>query len=272
MSIECAASRRRSRRRGSARSSRRRCRSPAPARPASARRCRTAPSNASAASSSPVSTSGSTPSRASTPSAKTSPFAASRVAEVAQNRIRGRRRARAISAAYSSIAANVRSSASSASRPVRSTPWPSRTIRDLAHRDVGQVADQQLDRVGAAVDRGDQRSLRAPQDVDAGPGRPPVAEQVEHLVAERVHAAALRRATGRPARAGTSPGRACRRRRCPRSRARRARASRPGGEVALVGGAVGRRQLGVLAEPVLHLLHQARSPRACRSARPRAGR
>ena len=35
----------------------------------------------------------------------------------------------AISAAYSSIAANVRSSASSASRPVRSTPWPSRTIR-----------------------------------------------------------------------------------------------------------------------------------------------
>ena len=49
---------------------------------------------------------------------------------------------------------------------------------------------------------------------------PPVAEQVEHLVAERVHAAALGQRLRRPARAGTSPGRACRRRRSRRSRAR----------------------------------------------------
>ena len=118
--------------------------------------------------------------------------AASRVADVAQNRTRWRRRGRAISAAYSSIAANVRSSASSASRPVRSTPWPSRTIRNSRTSRAGrvaQVADQQLDRVGAAVDRGD--AAHASPDgsrLDARARRPPVAERVEHLVAERVHA------------------------------------------------------------------------------------
>ena len=37
-------------------------------------------------------------------------------------------------------------------------------------------------------------------------------------------------------------------------------------------GAVRRGELGVVAEPVLHLLHQPGRPRACRSARPRAGR
>ena len=59
--------------------------------------------------------------------------AASRVAEVAQKRIRSTGCA-ATSAAYSSMAANARSSASSASSPVVSTPWPSRTIRALADR------------------------------------------------------------------------------------------------------------------------------------------
>lgn len=51
-------------------------------------RLRTAPSKLSKASSSPETTSGSTPSRARTPAAKTSALEASRVAEVAQKRIR----------------------------------------------------------------------------------------------------------------------------------------------------------------------------------------
>jgi hypothetical protein len=93
------------------------------------RRLRTAPSKASAASSSPDSTSGQTPSRACTPAANSAALEESRVADVAQKRIRDTRCA-ATSTAYSSIAANARPSASSASRPVASTPWPSRTIRD----------------------------------------------------------------------------------------------------------------------------------------------
>ena len=98
---------------------------------AGARRSRTAPSNARAASSAPLSTSGQTPSRSWTPCAKTSPLAASRVADVAQKRIRsGGTPCAATSAAYSSTAAKVRASASSSSLPVRSTPCPSRTIRE----------------------------------------------------------------------------------------------------------------------------------------------
>ena len=52
------------------------------------RRLRTAPSKDSAASSAPETTSGQTPSRACTPAANSSAFEASRVAEVAQKRIR----------------------------------------------------------------------------------------------------------------------------------------------------------------------------------------
>ena len=54
--------------------------------------------------------------------------------------------------------ASVRSIASGAMRPVRSTPWPSRTI-SIRRMDVGErpgrrvdVGDEQADRVGAAVD------------------------------------------------------------------------------------------------------------------------
>ncbi len=90
-----------------------------------------APAKTSAASSSPDSTSGSMPSRRRTPSRNTAALLASRVAEVAQKRTRaGDTPWRRITSANSSIAANVRSSASSASTPVRSTPWPSRTTRE----------------------------------------------------------------------------------------------------------------------------------------------
>ena len=68
-----------------------------------------------------------------------------------------------------------------ARRPVASTPWPSRTIRISRTVHVREVADEELDRVGAAVDRC----------YTHGTGLPPVAEQVEHLVAQRVHAATL---------------------------------------------------------------------------------
>ena len=104
-----------------------------------------------------------------------------------------------------------------------------------------------------------------------GPGRPPVAQLVEHLVAERVDPAALRRAPApastcrhltrsgmppaeMPSISGTSPS--WRRARPGSARARRVR----------------RGQLGVVAEPLLHLLHQRRRPRGCRSATRPAGR
>ncbi len=53
---------------------------------------------------------------------------ASRVAEVATMRNRSTPLRRAATA-YALSASRVRSSASGASRPVASTPWPSRTIR-----------------------------------------------------------------------------------------------------------------------------------------------
>ena len=74
-----------------------------------ARRLRTAPSKARAASSAPLSTSGQTKSRSWTPCANTSPLAASRVADVAQQRTRsGGTPWAATSAAYSSTAAKAR--------------------------------------------------------------------------------------------------------------------------------------------------------------------
>ena len=78
-----------------------------------------------------IGTSGSMPRRLRTPSAKTAALLASRVADVAQNRTRsdGTAWSRSIPAS-SSMAAKVRSSASSASTPVRSTPCPRRTTRD----------------------------------------------------------------------------------------------------------------------------------------------
>ena len=150
----------------------------------------------SAASSSPETTSGSTPSR--------SRIAASEVRRRCPRRgpprsprsgaprRRARRRARRTPRRRRTAA----SSASSASRPVRSTSWPSRTMR---------ISRTRLSCVPAATSMSATSSLTVlvPQSTAAtrvtaparsthGPGRPEVAEQVDHLVAERVHAAPLR--------------------------------------------------------------------------------
>ena len=122
-----------------------------------------------------------TPSRSRTPSVNTDPLAASRVAEVAQNRVRsgGTPWSRRI-AAYSSIAANARSSASSASRPVRSTPCPSRTIRDSRTRTSSAPSTNEptssltvLVPQSSAATGSPTGSVR----LDAGPRCPPVTEQ-----------------------------------------------------------------------------------------------
>lgn len=85
-----------------------------------------APTNDRSASSSPVTTSGSTPSLARIPAMNSSRLPASRLADVATNRIRSTPNSRQ-SAAYRSTTANVRCSASGANPPVASTPWPNRT-------------------------------------------------------------------------------------------------------------------------------------------------
>src|SRR6478735_7328308 len=81
-------------------------------------------------------------------------------------------------AAYSSIAANARARASSASRPVASTPWPSRTMRDSRTDTSGRSPTSSL-------------MVLVPQSnaatSDTGPRLPPCAQGLEHLVAERVH-------------------------------------------------------------------------------------
>ena len=71
-------------------------------------------------------TSGATPKIFSTPSIKISRLVASRVALVAQNRIRSTP-LRRITPAYSAVAASVLSIASGANALFLSTPWPNRT-------------------------------------------------------------------------------------------------------------------------------------------------
>ena len=223
-----------------------------------------------------TSTSGSTPSRSRTPATKTS-------ALVGVARRRGR--AEADPAAHvvrgddarrtPRPRAKVRASASSASRPVRSTPWPSRTIRDLAHRRPRRArsADQQLDRVGAAVDGGDAGHSTGRVGADARAGGPPVAERVEHLVAERVDAAALgERLAGQHVQALDPVGHPAGRDAGDLGDARPI-AARAAGEVGARAPrrtpppARGRRRAG----PAISL-HQPRRPRACRSGRRPAGR
>ena len=87
-----------------------------------------APVNDSRASASPEMTSGATPSTSTTRSVNSWEFAASLVALVATIRIASGAAA-SMRSAYSRSAVIVRSRAASDSRPVRSTPSPSRTIR-----------------------------------------------------------------------------------------------------------------------------------------------
>ena len=145
------------------------------------RRLRTAPSYASAASSAPDSTSGQTPSRACTPSRKTSAFEESRVADVAQKRTRETSCESRI-AAYSSIAANARTSASSASRPVASTPWPSRTMRDSRTDTSGRSPTSSL-----MVLVPQSNAATSDRTQTQGPASHHAPNSVEHLVAEGVH-------------------------------------------------------------------------------------
>ena len=180
---------------GSARSSRHRCRRPGPA--AAARPAGCAPHRRRRARPPPRRTAppGSTPSRSRTPSVKTAAFSASRVAEVAQNRIRVTPCSR-ISAAYSSSA--------SKARPAPRRP-AGRSVDALAEPDDPGLADrdrraasptEQLDGVGAAVDRGDGLSQRTVRSPTSRPARR----------APRRRAGSRRgpgRGTGRRARAGT---------------------------------------------------------------------
>ncbi len=187
-------------------------------------------------------------------------------------------RGRSTIEAYSSQAAKTRASASSASRPVRSTSWPSRTIRSSRTRlswvpavrvDVG---DEQPDGVRAAVDRGDpgHSSPAAARRGHARAGGPELAEPVEHLVAERVDPSALgerlrgqhvqaldpcRHAAGGDARRSRARGRLTR-----GTRGRRR------------GPCVGRGELAGRRRAARTSPSSARTPRACRSSRRPGGR
>ena len=111
-------------------------------------------------------------------------------------------------------------------------------------------------------------SPASPLGRDAGARRPPLAELVERLVAERVHArpggqrvrdgdVQALDPVGHPARADVGAER---------------RDGVAFGEVRLVRAPVGRRQLRVFGEPGRHLLHPALGLQACRCARPAGSR
>ena len=141
-------------------------------------------------------------------STKSARLAASRVALVATIRTASAPDATRSAPAYSTSAIRVRSIAAGSRRPVRSTPSPSRTIRisrdqiDQRRRPAPGLGDQQPDRVGAAVDAGYAHGPSVHHGGSCG----------QRFVAERVDARARPRGCARPARAGTSPGSACRRR------------------------------------------------------------
>ena len=222
----------RRRRRGRARSSRRRCRRREPARGAAAARASRRRSD-SAPPRRRRPPRARHPSAPRTPATNSSRLAASREADVAQNRT-GADALLGTMRAYSSTAANVRSSAR--------VGEPAGAVDALAEPDDPHLAVQRppvpasrrCRRRAAASSWCRSRRRRPASSAALGArGRPrrtallpPLAERVEHLVAERVHAAARPPARGRPARAGTSPGRACRRPRCPRSPAPRRSSAR----------------------------------------------
>ena len=122
----------------------------------------------------------------------------------------------------------------------------------LADVDVRQRPDQQLDGVGAAVDRGDPRRHTQGPDSHHSPSRSSTSSPsgfTPRPWASDWPASTCRHFT----RSGMPPAE------MPSISGTLCRARRRGREVALVRGAVRRGQLGVLAEPVLHLLHQARA-------------
>ena len=140
-----------------------------------------------------------------TPWTNSSRFSASREAEVATKRTRSAP-CSLMTAAYSRQAAKVRSSASGASRPVRSTPWPSRTTASAGPgrrvcRSPGPTSatsrriefvpqSMAATRVRAPGTRSSGSACRAPRPSSAGtharPLAPPLRQHRDGLVAERV--------------------------------------------------------------------------------------
>ena len=200
--------------------------------------------------------------------------AASRVAEVAQKRTPVGRRARAISVGVLVDRGErprqrlVGAAARCGRRPGRAGPSASR-----GPATVGQVADQQLDRVGAAVDGGDAVSGRRLLDRRRRARAHQSPEQVEHLVAERVHAAALgQRLAGQHVQALHPVGHPAGGDALDLGHVEPELAAAGAAEVALVRGggtprpAPGRRP----SRSCISFISP--EPRGCRSARPRAGR
>ena len=104
-------------------------------------------------------------------------------------------------------------------------PHDAHLAMDIAQLAVDRVGDQQPDRVGAAVDRGDPRDSRPYLPIQDARHARLDGQHGQRLVAERIHASDPSPASARSARADTSPVPACRRRRtwCPAIRSRRAR-------------------------------------------------
>src|SRR5690606_7644731 len=186
---------------------------------------------------------------------------------VAQNRIRsgGTSWVRRM-AAYSSRAAKALSRASGCRAPVASTPWPSRTIRLSRTRTSGRsptnslmvLVPQSIAAIGAPTSLPRGRGVAA--GLHAGPVGPPLAEQVEHLVTEGVHTSTLgQRLTGEHVEALDAVGHPAGRDALDLGDVESGGGPDLGarGQVALVGRTVGRSQVGVGAQPGLHLFHHA---------------
>ena len=205
----------------------------------------------------PATTSGPTPSRSRTPAANTSPLLASRVAEVAQKRIRSTRvrgdeRGVLVDRGERALQRLVGEPAGA----VDALAEPDHPDLALEHRDRrGEVGDQQLDRVGAAVDRGDPVMTLDRSRLTQGPAA--------HQSPSRSSTSSPSGFTPRPW-ASAWPASTCRH--LTRSGMPPAEmpaisgdlADRgPGGEVGLVRGArTPPPGSGSVAEPVLHLPHQ----------------
>ncbi len=225
-----------------------------------------------AASSIPESTTGVTPRRARTPSTNTS-----RVRGVA----RRRRRAEADPLDRHAVRADGRREVldrgeRAGQRLVGQTaglvdalPEPD-DARLAARSTCGQVGDQQLDGVGAAVDRGDPAHAGSASGATHGPSDHHSPSLASDLVTEQVDARPGGQRVGGQDVQALHPASASRRRRPPRARGRRraplGRPGRPRGRRRRTRPARGRRRAGPPSPS------SARSSRACRSARRRADR
>ena len=241
-----------------------------------------APENDKYASSVPLSTSGSMPSTLMTPPTNSAAFAASRVALVATIRTASAERSPMI-LAYPLSAPSVRSSASGASRPVESTPWPSRTICIRRSTSVSRP-------VPGSTSATSRRSELVPQSMAAtragapsrltgrsrthGPLRPPFTGRVRPFPAQRVGAGRRELVRDEGVQALHPVRHAARALHAGRERVhpRRGRCGVPPGHVVTVRGLLRSAQVRVGGQPLLHIPHQAaRFQPAHRGGRQRAG-